>query len=405
MKIAAWFILAAATAFQTCLALDWSQFRGPNGASAFPLAEPPIEFSAADMTNVAWKVEMPGRSVAGAIVVGNKIISTSSSGVDNQRIFITANDLESGKKMWQQDLVCRGRPFSHPTSANAAPTPASDGKHVYAFYSSNDLVCLDLDGNLVWYRSLSSDYPKLMNDVGMSSSPIVVNDVVVVQAEAPSDAYLFGLNAMTGETMWKIDRPRAMNWTSPIAMGLDTDQPWIVATSGDGVIGVDPKSGKVLFNLDSGASTIPSAVVDGNRFYAPVDGLTAFQVGSRGTEPIKLWSSKKLGPDNGSPVVSGTKIWVVKGSVLAQGNSEDGGEDWKLRLPDAGSIWATPVLCGDRIYVFSDNGKCFVCKVGEKGELLATNELGDAVYGSPAVTEDSLIVRSDKFLWKIAKGR
>ncbi len=387
------------------LALDWMQFRGPNGASVYPQSQPPVEFSAESRKNIAWKVEMPGRSVAGALVIGDLVVSTSSGGVDNQRIFITGNDLASGQRLWQQEIVCRGRPFTHPTSANAAPTPVSDGSSIFAFYSSNDLVCLDMQGNLQWYRSLSSDYPKLMNDVGMSSSPIAVGGIVVVQAEAPSDAYLFGIDAKTGETKWKLDRPRAMNWTSPIVMEAQDSEPWILATSGDNMIGVDPKTGSILFTVDSSASTIPSAVAAGNRFYAPVDGLTAYQVGSRGTEPLKLWNSKKLGPENGSPVVSGDTLWVVKGSVLTQGSTEDGNDQWKLRLPDAGSIWATPVLCGDRIYVFTDNGKCFVCKAGEKGEILATNELGDAVYGSPAVTKDALIVRSDKYLWKIAEQK
>lgn len=381
---------------------DWKGFRGPNANSYDALATPPVEFDHGSMKNVAWKMEMPGRSVAGAIVVGDKVITTSSGGVDNQRVYITAVDLKSGKRIWQQEMVCRGRPYSHPSSANAAPTPVSDGKHVYAFYSSNDLMCVDLEGNIVWYRSLSSEHPKLMNDVGMSSSPAIVNDVLIVQAEAPSESYVFGFDAKSGQTLWKIDRPRLMNWTTPIVMDADGPQPWVL-TSGGNVIGIDPKTGSQLFRMDSPASTIPSAVANKDRLYVPVNGLTAFQVGSRGTKPTELWKSKKLGPENSSPVVVGDKIWIVKSSVLTQASTETGKEDWKMRLTDAGSVWATPVICGDHAYIFGDSGRCFVVKVGgDKGELLATNELGDAVLGSPAITNDSLIVRSDRYLWKLS---
>jgi outer membrane protein assembly factor BamB len=402
MKILSVLALALLTIATNVHAHDWSGFRGPNASSYDPQASPPVEFDHGTMKNVAWKMEMPGRSVAGAIVVGDKVITTSSGGVDNQRIYITAVDLASGKRAWQQEMVCRGRPFSHPTSANAAPTPVSDGKNIYAFYSSNDLLCVDMNGQIVWYRSLSTEHPKLMNDVGMGSSPVIVNDVLVVQAEAPTESYLFGIDAKSGKSLWKIDRPKLMNWTTPVVIDADGPQPWVLTSGGD-VIGVDPKTGHKLFTMDSPASTIPSAVASRDRVYVPVGGLTAYQIGSHGTTPTEIWKSKKLGPDNSSPVVVGDKLWVVKSSVLTQASTETGKDEWKLRLADAGSVWATPVICGDRAYIFGDSGRCFVVKIGgEKGELLATNELGDAVLGSPAVASDSLIVRSDRYLWKLS---
>ncbi len=347
---------------------------------------------------------MPGRSAAGPLVVGDTIIATSSSGMDNQRVFVTAVALESGKRLWQQEMVCRGRPYTHPTSTNAAPTAASDGEHVFAFYSSNDLLCISVQGDLKWYRSISSDYPKVGNDVGMSSSPVVVSGVVVVQAESQGDAFLLGINVEDGTTRWRVDRPRVANWASPTVMQADSDHPWILATSGQDIIGVDPKTGNKLFSLDASASTIASPTGDANRFYVGTEGLSCWQVGSPGTEPQKLWASRKLAPDNASPVIVGEKAWVVRGSVLTQGSTADGSEDWKLRLPDAGAIWATPVVSGDRLYVLSDNGNCYVVKVGdEKGELLATNHIDDTLLGSPALTDDSLIIRGDRFLWKISK--
>jgi outer membrane protein assembly factor BamB len=383
-------------------ATDWYQFRGPNGASFHPDAQPPVEFDSASMKNIAWKADMPGRSVAGAIVVNDKVISTSSSGIEGQRIFVTANDLATGKRLWQQDMVCRGRPFSHPTSANSAPTPATDGERIFSFFSSNDLLCVDLDGNLVWYRSLTSDYPKLSNDVGMSSSPVVVSGALIVQAETPSESYLFGIDALTGTTLWKQNRPRSMNWTSPIAMQVDSDRPWVLATCGSNAVGLDPRTGNELFKIDGEISTIPSVAGIGDRFLVPMEGLTAFQIGSPGSAPIELWQSNKLGPGNASPIVAGNKVWVVRGSVLTQGSLETGDQDWQLRLPEAGGIWSTPVLCRDRVYIFCDGGKVFVVGLGDdKGELLSTNQIEDSVYGSPAVAGNSLIVRGDKYLWKI----
>ena len=82
-------------------------------------------------------------------------------------------------------------------------------------YSSNDLLCLDLDGNLQWLRGLTLDYPNASNSLGMSSSPIVVDGVLVVQVENDSESFAAGINVRTGENLWKLDRPKGANWTSP----------------------------------------------------------------------------------------------------------------------------------------------------------------------------------------------
>ena len=84
---------------------------------------------------------------------------------------------------WERQFWATGRTMCHPTSSVAANTPSSDGKRIYAFFSSNDLACLDLAGNLLWYRGLTHDFPTAVNDVGMSASPIVLGDTVVVQVE------------------------------------------------------------------------------------------------------------------------------------------------------------------------------------------------------------------------------
>jgi hypothetical protein len=57
----------------------------------------------------------------------------------------------------------------------AAPTPASDGQRIVAIFSSNDIVCLDLDGNLLWFRGLRPGIIKCQQSVGMSSSLVIAD--------------------------------------------------------------------------------------------------------------------------------------------------------------------------------------------------------------------------------------
>ncbi len=386
-----------------CQAEDWLQFRGPNASSLSLEADPPIEFSSDPKNNVAWNAELPGRSAGGAIVIGKQVVSSSSDGLDQRRMYVTSVDAESGKRRWQQSFVARGRPFSHPYSTNAAPTPASDGKHIFAFFSSNDLVCLDLEGKLVWYRSLATEFPKAGNDTGMSSSPVVIDGVIVVQVENQGDSFVAGLNSESGELRWRIDRPRKANWNSPSPMRLADGKSLVVLTSGEDVTGVDVATGDKVFSISQGGGRIPSTLAHGNFLLVATEGLSLFEVSESKTLE-KRWSNNKIEPGNSSPIVFEDAVVVVKGGVLSVGDLKDGSLRYKVRLPDAGSIWSTPVVCKDRLYVFSDAGKCFVVKIGKtEGEMLATNKIEDKVIGSPAVSGNALFVRGDRQVWKIGQ--
>ena len=384
---------------------DWLQFRGPDATSLSPNSDPPVEFSSASNKNVAWKSELPGRSAGGAIVIGDQVVVTSSQGLDQRRIYITSISAESGKKLWQQVFVARGRPFSHPYSSNAAPTPASDGQRIFAFYSSNDLVCLDLAGQLIWYRSLATEFPKAGNDTGMSSSPLVVDGVVVLQIECQGDSFAAGVDSQNGELLWRVDRPRKANWSSPAPLTLADGSKLVVLTSSKDVTGFVARTGKIAFKHEKGAAGIPSALGWNGKLLIASDGLTVLDCSTADGVPKKLWGNNKLEPGNSSPIVVDDAVVLVKGGVLSVGDLTDGTLRYKLRLPDAGSIWSTPVVCGNRLYVFSDKGRCFVVQLGKtSAEIIATNEIDDTILGSPAVSNNALFVRGDRALWKIVQN-
>ncbi len=382
---------------------DWLQFRGKDASSVALTAEPPLEFSVDPKKNITWKADLPGRSAGGVIVVGNQVIATSSDGLDQRRMYVTGVDLETGQRRWQQSFVARGRPFSHPYSANAAPTPASDGKYVFAFFSSNDLIGLDLEGKLIWYRSLATEFPKAGNDTGMSSSPIVIDGVVIVQVENQGDSFVAGLKSESGDLLWRADRPRKANWNSPSPMKGRDGKSLVVLTSGDDITGFDVANGDKVFTIQQGGGRISSTLAHSNKLLVATEGLTVFEF-LDSTTPEKIWSNNKVEPGNSSPIVFEDSVVVVKGGVLTVGDLKDGSLRYKLRLPDAGSIWSTPVVCKDRLYVFSDEGKCFVVSIGKtEGKILATNTLDDKVIGSPAVSGNALYVRGERQVWKIGR--
>ena len=380
-------------------AADWLQFRGSDQTSLALDSKLATKYSADE--NLAWKAPLVGRGTSGPIVVGDRIFITSSSGaVKDDHLHVLAIDAKSGKQLWKREFWATGRCFHHPTMANATPTPASDGKRIFAFYSSNDLVCLDLDGNLLWYRGLAHDYPKAGNDVGMSSSPVVVGDTVVVQVENQGDSFAAGIDTATGETRWRIDRPAQANWASPAALRGKDGKQLVLLQSAKGLSAHDPLTGEQKWKYDAGCSIIPSPTTIGSRIYLAANGLTVLEAESGATTANIAWDSNKLGPGNASPVIADGKVFALRGAVLTGGNDKTGEELWQVRLK--GNFWATPVVAGGHVYCVNQDGQCFVIKPGDdKADLVSTMELGDSILGSPAVAGNAMYLRSDKFLYKI----
>lgn len=384
--------------FATTAQADWLNFRGPNGSGFAPeLENVPAELSE---STEAWKVALPGRGLGTPIVVGDKVFVSAASGPDQKQLHVLCFDAASGEPVWERRFWATGRTMAHKKTNVAAPSPASDGEHVFALFSSNDLVCLDLEGNLRWMRGLTLDYPNASNSLGLASSPIVVGDTLVAQIENDSESFAAGFDVLTGENKWKIDRPKAANWTSPTVLGSGDDA--IVALqSSKGILGVVPATGSTLFQIEGGASTIPSGAAVDDILFVPSNGLTVYRVDSDGGEPEKLWNESTQRPGTGSPLVIGEKVYIINNAaVLTCADAATGERIWRTRLK--GPISSSPVASGENhLYVFSETGVGQVVDLsGEEGKVTSEIELGETILGTPALDDGALYVRSDGHLWK-----
>ncbi len=124
----------------------------------------------------------------------------------------------NGAKLWERQFWATGRTMCQSKTSVAANTPAGDAKHIVAIFSSNDAICLDPDGNLLWFRGLGRDYPNASDSLGMASSLLIAGGVAMAQVESQSDGFTVGLDLDTGVNRWKLERPHEPNWTSPILL-------------------------------------------------------------------------------------------------------------------------------------------------------------------------------------------
>ncbi|HIF00811.1 MAG TPA: pyrrolo-quinoline quinone [Planctomycetes bacterium] len=382
---------------------DWRQFRGNDANSIAQGENLPTELSGG---SIAWKVELPGRGLSGPIAVDQQVFLTASSGYSQDRLHILSIDAETGETQWERQFEATGRTGCHPKMCMATPTPASDGERVFAFYSSSDLICTDLAGNLQWYRGFGAEYRNASNSLGMSSSPIVIGSTVIVQAESEAEAFAAGVDTVTGETKWKIDRPRKANWTSPTILPAANGRPALaLLQSSAGLSAVDPETGNVVWTFGNGASTIPSSLVVDGTVVIPSNGLTTIRPSSDGTTFEDVWKSSNLGPSTPSPVViNGLTITVNSAGALSAGDMATGKRLWQLRLK--GKFSGTPLASNGHLFFFNEAGYAFVVRPErEKGEIVSELDLAETILCSPAASDNALYVRSDGHLWKFSEQR
>ncbi|MGB0739303.1 MAG: PQQ-binding-like beta-propeller repeat protein [Planctomycetaceae bacterium] len=393
------FNVALLSGLDTCAAGDWKQFRGSYSNSVAGSENLPVELSG---STIAWKAELPGRGLSGPIISGSEVFVSSSSGFFQDRLHMLCFDSASGEKKWHRQFTAIGRTMTHEKMANATPTMATDGKRLLAFFSSNDLICTDLRGRLIWFRGLGSEYPNASNSLGMSSSPIIVHDVAIVQVESDAEAFACGIDLATGETLWRLNRPRAANWTSPTAIVTRSVQSSLVLLqSSKGITAVRPADGSIAWNFEGGAATIPSTTVSDGVLYVPSNGVTALKVSAEGVEEI--WNAANLSPSTASPVVYNGQCLVLNSSgVLSSGRVADGDRVWQLRL--RGPFSSSPVVSGGHLYAFNESGTAFVVRLEqERGTIISELDLGEQVLCSPGVGDGALFVRSDQHLIRISR--
>jgi outer membrane protein assembly factor BamB len=388
---------------QAAPAADWLQFRGPGGTAVSPETGLPIKLDATK--NIAWKANLPGRGLSSPVVVGDRVFVTSASGPQQERLHVFCFSARDGKKLWERQYWATGRTMTQDKTCVAAPTAVSDGRLLYAIFSSNDLLCLDLEGNLIWLRGLTRDYPNASNSLGLASSLLLIGKVLIVQVDNDSESFSAALDAKTGVNIWKISRFKTANWCSPVAYpDSSSGNSAVLLQNNKGLQAVDALTGKILWSYDQGASTIPSATVDDGIVYVPSKGITALKPGATGQPPEQVWRGGQLQPGTCSPVVQEGRIYTVNSAgILTCGDTKTGTRIWQLRLK--GPFSSTPVASGKHLYMVNEKGLMQVVDVNPtlpEGQVAGELDLGATILCTPAIASQALYIRSDSALWKIA---
>jgi outer membrane protein assembly factor BamB len=291
----------------------------------------------------------------------------------------------------------------------AAPTPVTDGEFVYALFATGDLVCYAKDGELRWYRSLVGDYPTIGNNVGIAVSPILHKDMLIVCLENVGESFAAGVDVRTGKNRWRVDRPRGINWVSPVLL-KNGEREEVLFQSGGDLTAYDPFTGKKRWSL-TGPSLSPVAtpVLAEGKIFTAGGKFLAVNPGSETDKPTVAWESPKLRAGYCSPTYHQGRIYTLAGDGIVNcADAKTGKALWSQRpeTPEGEKYWASPLIAEGRMYIVSQKGTATVLRLSDaEPEVLAVNEMKDTILASPVASDGALFLRSDGYLYCIGEKK
>jgi outer membrane protein assembly factor BamB len=251
----------------TCLAFStpihgahWPQFRGPNGSGISDGAEPPVHFGAT--SNLLWKTQLPAGH-SSPCIWSNRIVLT---GYDGRKLETLCVDRITGTLLWREPVPAPRIEPVHRISSPAASTPATDGERVVAYFGSFGLIAYDLNGREQWRVPL----PPPVVEFGTGTSPLIVDDRVIVVCDQDEGSYLLALDKRTGRQLWRTPRPEfRRSFSTPFLWQHDGVDELIVPGS-IWLTAYNPKDGTERWRY-SGTSRVANSTPvagDGLLFYA-----------------------------------------------------------------------------------------------------------------------------------------
>jgi outer membrane protein assembly factor BamB len=243
---------------------QWAQFRGPNGSGVDASPGYPAEFS--PKKNLVWKASVPyGQS--SPIVVDGRLYLTASEG---ERLITISIDTTTGKEMWRREVRREHVQTAYKANDPASPTPAADGNGVVAFFPEFGLIAYNKDGQQRWTHQLGP----FRNFYGMSGSPIIAGDKVILVCDQLAQSFVVALDRSTGKVRWRTERPGAMiAWSTPMVFHPNAARSDVIVLGSTRLDAYDLATGAERWWLPIGSNgALGTPLADGDTLIVSTDG-------------------------------------------------------------------------------------------------------------------------------------
>ena len=377
---------------------DWPQWRGPrrDGVSAergllkaWPETGPPL----------AWKATGAGQGYSSFAVAGGRLYTL---GARENREHVVAFDIASGKRVWDAP---HGQRFSNDRGDGPRGTPTVDGTRVYAFGASGDLTALEAaSGKVAWTVNVIRDFGGQNITWGLSESPLIVGDRIIVSPGGPGSSVV-ALNKADGKLIWKTEADRA-GYSSAVLHELGGIREAIVFT-GQRALGVNIANGRVLWSYDRVANrvaNIATPIVRGDHVFLSSDygtgaALLRLTAAGGGITAQEVYFTREMRNHHASSVLVGDHLYGFSSAILTAMRFDNGEVAWRDRSVGKGSL----VHADDRLYLFSERGVVALAEASpeaykEHGRFsLETGSL--PTWSHPVVSNGKLFLRDQDTIY------
>jgi outer membrane protein assembly factor BamB len=232
--------------------------RGVAAATAGPL---PDRFDTPGAQR--WRTPMDGGHSSAILCRSGLVFTTFQE--ENKALATVALDPATGQLRWRRVAqASRLEPYHARTGNPAASTPACDGERLFVFFGSLGLICYDLEGRTLWEHPMGP----FQDEFGAASSPIIVDDKVVLNEDHDRDSFLLALDRATGRTLWKVPRPDAVRSYSTPAVWTHNGRKELLVAGALELAAYDPANGQKLWWANGLARiVIPVPTPDGDMVY------------------------------------------------------------------------------------------------------------------------------------------
>ncbi len=401
---------------------NWTHLRGSNLDGHSLSKNAPAIWN--ETTNILWKTGIRGVAWSSPVVFGDQIW-TSSATQNGEELFAVCTDFNSGKILKDVSLF---KPDSvqhiHPTNSYATSTPCIEDGFIYVHFGSYGTACVNTRNfEIVWIRTdLNCEHMQ-----GAASSPILYKNLLILHIEGTDVQYLIALDKQTGKTVWKTPRPwdyykdvepvYRKAYCTPIVVEVNgKDQ--LISNGSQLCIAYEPETGKEIWQVFYGDDSTVSMPLsyggmvfinsgwmfpkDGGTFYCRLLAVDPTGTGDV-TKTLVKWEVKEDVPQISTPVIVDSLIYMVheRGDLTCL-SAKTGAVVWKTKLN--GQFNASVLYSSGNIYLFGVKGKTYVIKPGMTFQQVAENQLDGMIKATPAIVRDDIILRTDRYLYRIGKS-
>jgi outer membrane protein assembly factor BamB len=397
---------------------DWPRWRGPHDNGSTDVGNYPVHL---DENNTLWRAPLPGKGCSTPIVLNQTIYLTAPV---NGNDAVLAIDW-SGDQRWAVTFGAEDA-GKHRNGSGGNASPITDGDAVFAYFKSGTLAAVELDGSVRWTTNLVQRFGKDSLFWDQGTSPVLTDKYVVMARMHAGESWLAAFDKATGDMTWKVARNYQTptegdhGYTTPLVIQHDGKQALLVwgaehmtiHDADDGHVmwscgNFNPESNKMWPAIATPVIVGDIAVICFGRNDRGDPRLHGIRVAGSGdvTETNHVWMRDDVGSFVPTPVAYAGRVYLVRDRGEVDCIDPVTGETiWSDAFPkNRKAFYASPLIAGGKLYAPREDGVVFVASVtDDRFELLAENDMGESVIGSPVPALNRLFIRGEKHLFCLA---